>query len=129
MACLAVPSRSAVQLVTFMMCVSGVCLSASCDATSRDPITMSTSGNSPRSSAPRFVPQEVLVKFKVGISQEQIAFLLKDNHLEMIAEIQKGRLFHVRILDDRSVESTIKQLTSYQEVEYAEPNYLHEMQK
>ncbi|MEX5282634.1 MAG: hypothetical protein NW700_13830 [Nitrospiraceae bacterium] len=69
------------------------------------------------------------MKFKVGISQEQIAFLLKDNHLEMIAEIQKGRLFHVRILDDRSVESTIKQLTSYQEVEYAEPNYLHEMQK
>ena len=55
--------------------------------------------------------------------------ILKDNRTDVIAEIQRGRLYHVRILDDRSVESAITQLTSYQEVEYAEPNYRYETQK
>ena len=79
--------------------------------------------------APRFIPYEVLVKFKDGISQERIAAILKDNRIDVIAEIQRGRLYHVRTLDDRSVESLITQLTSYQEIEYAEPNYRYETQK
>jgi len=46
-----------------------------------------------------------------------------------MAEIQRGRLYHVMILDDRSVESAIAQLVSYQEIEYAEPNYRYKSQK
>jgi hypothetical protein len=82
-----------------------------------------------KSPAPRFVPHEVLVKFKDGISKERIASILKDNSVDIIAEIQQGRLYHVRILDDRSVESAINQFSLYQEVEYAEPNYQSETQK
>jgi thermitase len=82
-----------------------------------------------KSMAPRSVPREMLVKFKDGISQERIASILKDNRIDVIAEIQRGRLYHVRILDDRSVESLITQLTSHQEIEYAEPNYRYETQK
>ncbi|MBS0184294.1 MAG: hypothetical protein JSS39_18060 [Nitrospira sp.] len=71
----------------------------------------------------------MLVKFKDGISQERIASILKDTRTDVIAETQQGRLYHVRIVDNRSVESTITQLTSYQEVEYAEPNSRYETQK
>ena len=52
-----------------------------------------------------FVPYEALVKFKGGVSQERIASILKDNRTDAIAEPQRGRLYHVRVLDDRSVES------------------------
>jgi hypothetical protein len=71
----------------------------------------------------------VLVKFKGGISQERIVSLLKESRTDVIAEIQRGRLYHVRILHDRSVEAVITQLASYPEVEYAEPNYRYEAQK
>ncbi|HSA86027.1 MAG TPA: hypothetical protein VLE46_07585 [Nitrospira sp.] len=77
----------------------------------------------------RFIPNELLVKFRDGVSQERIASILKDNQIDVIAEIQHGRLYHVKILDDRSVESAITHLTSYQEIEYAEPNYRYEPQK
>jgi len=82
-----------------------------------------------KSIAPRFIPYEILIKFKEGISQQRIASILKDNRIDMVAEIQRGRLYHARIGDDRSVESAIAQLTSYQEVEYAEPNHRYETQK
>lgn len=71
----------------------------------------------------------MLVKFKGGVSQERIVSILKDNRTDVIAEVQRGRLYHVRILDDRSVESAITRLASYREVEYAEPNYRYETQK
>ena len=71
----------------------------------------------------------MLIKFKDGISQKRIASILKDNRIGVIDEIQRGRLYHVRILDDRSVESAINQLSSYQEIEYAEPNYRYKSQK
>ena len=117
------------QLVTVMMCVSAVWFSTSCNATNRnvtEPHTLAPSTNPP---AKRFTPYEVLVKFKNGISQQRIVSLLRESRTDVIAEIQQGRLYHVRTLDDRSVESTITQLTSYPEVEYAEPNYRYETQK
>jgi len=77
----------------------------------------------------RFAPHEVLVKLKSGISHERISSILKDNQLDVIAELQQGSLYHVKILDDRSVESVIARLISYPEVEYAEPNYRYETQK
>ena len=121
--------RHLVTIMTCMTCVSAVCFSTSCDATNRNATTTGSAEPSMKSPAPRFVPYELLVKFKDGISQERIASILKDNGIDVIAEIQRGRLYHVRILDDRSVESAIVHLTSYQEVEYAEPNYRYETQK
>jgi hypothetical protein len=117
------------QLVTIMICVWAVWFSTSCDATNRHVTERHALEPTIKSPAPRFVPYELLVKFKGGVSQERIVSILKDNRTDVIAEIQRGRLYHVRILDDRSVESAITQLTSYQEVEYAEPNYRYETQK
>lgn len=106
-----------------------MCFSTSCDATNQNATTTDTFESPMKSPSPRFIPSELLVKFKDGISRERIASILKDNRIDVIAEIQPGRLYHVRILDDRSVESAINQLSSYQEVEYAEPNYRYKSQK
>ena len=117
------------QLVTVMMCVSAVWFSTSCEATNRNVTEPHALAPSTKPPAKRFAPYEVLVKFKGGISQQRIVSLLRESRTDVIAEIQQGRLYHVRTLDDRSVESTITQLTSYPEVEYAEPNYRYETQK
>lgn len=122
-------SHRLTQLVTVMMCVSAVWFSTSCNATNRNVTEPHTLAPPTKPAAKRFAPYEVLVKFKSGISQERIVSLLKESRTDVIAEIQQGRLYHIRILDDRSVESTITQLTSYPEVEYAEPNYRYETQK
>jgi hypothetical protein len=112
-----------------MMCTAALWFSTSCDAMNQNATTTQTFDHPRKSTAPRFIPYEMLVKFKDGISQERIASILKDNRIDVVAEIRRGRLYHVRILDDRSVETVITQLMSYQEVEYAEPNYQYEMQK
>lgn len=55
--------------------------------------------------------------------------ILKNNWIGVHAEIRRGRLYHVWIVDDRSDESAITRLTSYREVEYAEANDRYETQK
>ncbi|MDH5741306.1 MAG: hypothetical protein OEY77_13370 [Nitrospira sp.] len=122
-------SHRMTQVVTLIMSVSAIWIFTSCDAGNQNATPTHAIKNILKSQAPRFVPQEVVVKFKDGISQEKIASILKDNRIEVLSEIQRGRLYHVRILDDRSIESAITQLTSYQEIEYAEPNYRYETQK
>ncbi len=119
----------AIRLAPIMLCASVLWSSTSCDAMNRNATLLSTFEQPEKSSKPRFIPHELLVKFKNGISRERIDFILKDSRIDIIAEIQRGRLYHVRILDDRSVESVITQLTSYQEIEYAEPNHRYEIQK
>jgi len=122
-------SHRIAQLVTITTCVSVVWLSTSCHATDQHPTTPHSFDPSAKSPPPRFAPHELVVKFESGVSPERIASILKDSQTDVIAELQRGRLYHVRILDDRSVESAITRLTSYQEVEYAEPNYRYETQR
>lgn len=122
-------SHHIAQFVTITTCVSVVWLSISCHATDHH-VTPSRASDLPMPPPlSRFASKEVLVKFKDGVSSERIAAILKDNQTDMIAELQQGRLYHIRIGDDRSVELAIAQLTSYREIEYAEPNYRYETQK
>lgn len=129
MTCLLNLSHRMTQLGITMMSLSAVWLSTSCDATRQHVTEPHALAPLTKSPAKRFVPYEMLVKFKGGVSQERIGSIMKNNRIDVIAEIQQGRLYHVRILDDRSVESTITQLMSYPEVEYAESNYRYETQK
>jgi len=128
MTCFPNLSHSMTQLVTITVCVSAVWLSTSCGSTNRNETEIHTLQKSTKHPASRFIPHEMLVKFKGGVSQERIASILKDNRIDVIAEIQRGRLYHVRVPDDQSVESAITRLHSYHEVEYAEPNYRYETQ-
>jgi hypothetical protein len=71
-----------------------------------------------------FVPGEALVKFKSSVSQERIAAILKENGTELITMIQGIGVHHIRIVGKDSVETVVKNLSTFPEVEYAEPNML-----
>ena len=71
-----------------------------------------------------FVSGEALVKFKPSVSQERIAAILKENGTELITMIQGIGVHHVRIVGTDSVETVVKNLSTFPEVEYAEPNML-----
>jgi len=70
-----------------------------------------------------FVPGEALVKFKPSVSQERMDAILKESGAELITVIQGIGVQHVRIVGKESVDSVTKKLSTYQEVEYAEPNF------
>ncbi|MGE0469380.1 MAG: hypothetical protein AB7L09_10095 [Nitrospira sp.] len=122
-------SHRMAQVVTLIISVSAVWIYTSCDTGNQNATPTHAIKHIIKPQAPRFVPHQALVKFKDGISREKIASILKENRVEVLSELQRGRLYHVKIMDDRSVESAITQFISYQEIEYAEPNYQYEMQK
>ena len=70
-----------------------------------------------------FVPREALVKFKPSVSRERRNAILKDTGTELIAEINDSRVQHIRIVSEDSVETVVKKLSAFPEVEYAEPNF------
>lgn len=69
-----------------------------------------------------FASGEVLVKFKPSVSQERIDDILKETGTELITVIKGIGVHHVRIVDKEPVETVVKRLYAFQEVEYAEPN-------
>jgi hypothetical protein len=71
-----------------------------------------------------FVSDEILVKFKPSVSQERIDAILKESGTEVMKMIQGIGVHHVRIVGKESVETVVKRLSAFQEVEYAEPNLL-----
>jgi hypothetical protein len=71
-----------------------------------------------------FVLGEALVKFKPSVSQERIAAILKENGTELITMVQGIGVHHIRIVGTDSVETVVKNLSTFPEVEYAEPNML-----
>ena len=71
-----------------------------------------------------FVAGEVLVKFKPSVPQERIDAILKESGTELITLIKGIGVHHVRIVSKESVETVVKRLSAFQEVEYAEPNLL-----
>ncbi len=91
------PDRE-IRLALIMMCASVLWFSTSCDTRNQNLTSTSTFERPGKSHAPRFIPYELLVKFKNGISQERIESILKDSRIDVIAEIQRGRLYHVQDL-------------------------------
>lgn len=81
-----------------------------------------------RNMAQPFVPGEALVKFKPSVSQERIDAILKECGTELIAEIKGIGVHHVRIVGQESVESVVRKLSTFQEVEFAEPNFRYRNQ-
>lgn len=71
-----------------------------------------------------FVAGEALVKFKPSVSQERIDAILKESGTELMKMIQGIGVYHVRIVSKESVETVVKRLSAFQEVEFAEPNLL-----
>jgi hypothetical protein len=71
-----------------------------------------------------YVPGEILVKFHDGTKEKAIRAIKSDLHLETIRLVSKPNLYLMKILDGSSVENVLERLRKYQEVKYAEPNYV-----
>jgi len=93
-----------------------------CEASSLPVSNMAENSTMPTMAQP-FVPGEVLVKFKPSVSQERIDAILKESGTELITEIKGIGVHHVRIVGKESVKSVVKKLSTFQEIEYAEPNF------
>lgn len=72
---------------------------------------------------PRYVPGEVLVKFRSGISQKVARSSHRSLGSRTIKRFKRVDVDHVKIPEGWSVEETIEMYTLDPDVEYVEPNY------
>ncbi len=72
-------------------------------------------------------PGELLVKFRPGVSEARIKWILQQVGGQSIESIATIRLHRVRIADDRNLAQIITILEGFPEVEYAEPNLVESM--
>ena len=71
-----------------------------------------------------YVAHEVLVKFNPDADPHIITRIQTELKLEKVREFRSPNLFLMKITDGTSVEAIIKILKTYEEVKYAEPNYV-----
>ena len=74
----------------------------------------------------KYVPGQVLVKFRDGTDERAIETIRRQLSLRTIRVSPKLSLYRMKILDGSSVEEVIERLQSFDEVEYSEPNYFIE---
>jgi len=74
-----------------------------------------------------FVKGELLVKYKSTISTDSVKVSLDKLRAQIISEIKYIGVYHIKLSDDMDVNDAIKILKENPAVEYAEPNYLYEL--
>ncbi len=72
----------------------------------------------------RYKQGELLVKFKEGTSDERISGILSIEGASIISVLKPKGLYHIRLKAGQDVKEAIKIFNKYEEVEYAEPNYI-----
>ena len=78
----------------------------------------------PQSQPQQYVPHEVLVKFNPDTDPQTIVRIQAELKLEKVREFRSPNLFLMKITDGTSVAAIIEKLKTYEEVKYAEPNYV-----
>ena len=71
-----------------------------------------------------YVPGEILIKFREGTDEPTIEVIQRELNLKTIKIVSRPDLYLMKILDGSSVESIMERLQDFQEVAYAEPNYI-----
>ena len=123
------PMSSGIRvLLTLSVLLASTSLFMTACETSSPPVSNMAEKSTVRKMAQPFVPGEALVKFKPSVSQERVDAILKESGTELIAEIKGIGVHHVRIVGKESVESVVKKLSTFQEVEFAEPNFRYRNQ-
>jgi len=72
----------------------------------------------------RYVKGEVVLKFKEGIPDERVSEILSAEGSSIIRELEPKGLYLVKLKEEQEVKDAIEKFTPYEEVEYAEPNYI-----
>jgi hypothetical protein len=78
----------------------------------------------PQGPPQQYVPHEVLVKFNPDTNPQTIARIQTELKLEKVREFRSPKLFLMKITDGTGVAAIIEKLKTYEEVKYAEPNYV-----
>ncbi len=72
----------------------------------------------------KYIPGEILIKFKDGTDVQSIKTIQKRLGLRTIKVVPKLNIYRMKIQNGSSVEEVMKRLQSFREVEYSEPNYI-----
>jgi general secretion pathway protein D len=67
---------------------------------------------------------ELLVKFRDGTDEGRISGILSAEGASVISIMKPKGLYHVRLKEGLDVKDAVKIFSTYDEVEYAEPNYI-----
>lgn len=70
---------------------------------------------------------ELLIKFKDGISEEKMAEILSNEGAMIISTLGIKGLYLIKLKEGQEVKTAIEIFRKYQEVEYAEPNYIRQI--
>ncbi len=84
----------------------------------------SSSGLNKEVRKPKYLPGEVLVKFKLGTDKTKIQSLHNMLGATKIKEIRQVKVQHIKLPSNISVEEAVTHYSQDPDVEYAEPNYI-----
>jgi general secretion pathway protein D len=71
---------------------------------------------------------ELLVKFKEGTPEEKISEILSSEGASIISAFKSMELYLIKLKQGQDVKEAMKVFTSYEEIEYSEPNYILRIQ-
>jgi thermitase len=77
-----------------------------------------------RQKGERYVPDEVLVKFKPSLSQTSIQVFVNAYQAKTIEKIQKYGIYKLKVAEHSSVEETVRIMEQNPDVQYVHPNYI-----
>jgi general secretion pathway protein D len=72
----------------------------------------------------RFVPGELLVKFREGVPEETARSIISQKGATVIKFMDKLRVYLLKLRESQSVEEAVQEFSELPGVEYAEPNYI-----
>jgi len=76
----------------------------------------------------RYSKGELLVQFKGGIQETRISEILSAEGAAVISEMKPKGLYLIKLKKEQDVREAVKKFNAYEEVEYAEPNYIMKIQ-
>ena len=85
-------------------------------------------GERPREARNKYKADEILVKFREGVSEENKKNLHKKHGADKLKEFPELRLHHLKLKKGMSVEEAVKSYQDDPDVEYAEPDFLYSIQ-
>jgi general secretion pathway protein D len=71
---------------------------------------------------------ELLVKFRDGLQENRISEILSAEGASIISEMKPKGLYLIKLKKEQDVREAVKKFNTYEEVEYAEPNYIMKIQ-
>jgi hypothetical protein len=78
---------------------------------------------------PQFIEGEVLVKFKAGVTREELDGICKTYGLSLMKRIGSTGVYRFKIPPTWRVKDMVDALNEDPQVEYAEPNYIVRIQR